>query len=84
VVSGRKNKRGSTTTFGTNDIPSFEQAVKGSEKDRTLVIYFPNTFKNKDESSTAPRTFDKDERMEKVVSGNDFALGHLLNLVQIR
>lgn len=35
-----------TLVTATNDCPIFEQPPKGSEKDRTAIIYLPSTFKD--------------------------------------
>ena len=47
-------------------------------------MYPPNKFVDGAESVTSPRTFPKDVRLEQEVQDNDFALGHLLNLIQLR
>ena len=70
--------------FGMNDPPRWEQLPKGSEKDRIIIQYLPNKFIDKGTLPTSPRTYPKDTKLEEKIQGHDFALGHLLNLVQIR
>jgi hypothetical protein len=73
-----------TFCFGTNDPPVFEQPTKGSEKDRTLVIYLPNRYVDAGELPSSPRCFPKDSELEVRVQAPDFALGLLLVLIDIR
>ena len=73
-----------TFVFAANDVPTFEQVPKGSEKDRSLIIYLPNRYIDKGEVPTSPRTFCKDLGLEKKVASMEFARGHLLNLLQVR
>ena len=70
--------------FATNDVPSFQNATKGSEADRTLVLYLPNRFRSQGEPHTSPRAFQKDLALEDEVATNDFAIGLLMNLLQVR
>ena len=70
--------------FAVNDAPTFEQLPKGSEKDRSLVLYLPNKYVDHGVNPTSPRTMPKDEKLEEEVASNAFALGHLLNLIQVR
>ena len=67
-----------------NDPPVWEQAPKGSEEDRIIIVYLPNKFIDKGKAPSSPRTFPKNLRIEEKIQGHDFALGHLLNLVQLR
>ena len=73
-----------THVFATNDVPKYLDPTKGSEEDRTLILYLPNRFKAGGEAPTSPRTFTKDLGLEEEVATNNFALGLLLNLIQVR
>ena len=73
-----------TYVFGTNDQPRWEQTPKGSEKDRTLMMYLPNKFVDNISTSQSPRCFPKNLSLEDEISGGDFALGNLLNLLSMR
>jgi hypothetical protein len=69
---------------GINDPPMWHKTPKGSEKDRITPMYLPNKYIHEGDEATSPRTFSKDTTLEEKVASHDFALGHLLNLVQIR
>jgi hypothetical protein len=79
-----RQKQLMTFMFGTNDPPVFEKTPKGSELDRTLILYLPNHYKDKGANPSSPRTFPKDMSLEERVSTPTFALGLFLNLVQVR
>ena len=70
--------------FGLNDSPAWEQPPQGSEKDRLFILYLPNKFVDATAPCTSPRTFRKHLSLEDTVAGSDFAIGHLLSLVQLR
>lgn len=69
---------------GINDPPTWEKKPKGSEDDRVMPLYMPNKYLDDGESLESPRSFKKDVTLEAKVCSEDFALGHLLNLIQIR
>ena len=73
-----------TYIFACNDIPSWEQAPKGSERDRLLPMYMPNKFRDSFDAPTSPRSFLKDHGLEAEIGRPEFAIGHLLNLLTIR
>ena len=73
-----------THVFATNDRPQMLAPTKGSEEDRATIVYLPNRFRSKGERPTSPRTFQKNLALEEEVGGHDFALGVLLNLIQVR
>ena len=73
-----------THIFATNDIPKFQTRTKGSEEDRSLVLYLPNRVRTAGQTPTSPRTFDKDLSLEEEVATDNFALGLLVNLIQVR
>lgn len=73
-----------TYVFAVNDQPRFEFKVKGSEVDRSLILYHPNRYVDKGIVPTSPRTYPKDLRLEHKIATPEFARGHLLNLVQVR
>ncbi|CAK0856137.1 unnamed protein product [Prorocentrum cordatum] len=73
-----------TYIFACNDIPSWEQVPKGSERDRLLPMYMPNKFRDSFDAPTSPRSFLKDHGLEAEIGRPEFAIGHLLNLLTIR
>ena len=73
-----------TYIFGTNDPPEFAERAKGSEFDRTTIVYMPNKFVNAGDRCDSPRCFPKDRKLEERIDQHDFRLGHLLNLLQVR
>ena len=73
-----------TFVFAVNDPPAWEKPPNGSEQDRLMPIYFPNKFVDAGTAPTSPRTYVKDRGLEETVASSQFALGHLLNLIQLR
>ena len=78
-----------TIMFASNDRPVWEQTPKGSERDRFgPIVYFPNKYvdvrNNLPDSASSPRTFPKDYNLEDKIASQEFGLGHLLNLLQVR
>ena len=47
-------------------------------------MYQPNKFVDGSAEITSPRSFRNNPKLEEEVQGNDFALGHLLNLLKLR
>lgn len=84
VTDSKRAQPTLTFFFACNDPPVWEQPPKGSERDRLTVLYLPNKYVNKDDVPTSPRTFLKDNGLEDHIAHGDFALGHLMNLLQLR
>ena len=76
--------RTETFVYGMNDPPEWEATPKGSEEDRLLILYTPNKYINAGVAPSSPRTFVKDLTLEDRVGRPEFALGLLLNLLQVR